>query len=93
MHNQSDMYWTYFLHRSKQVLDVFKENDDWIVPIRFTKCSPEFNAVEECWRQGIDKILGSFIPPSFNDMKQNISKYYRTTRFNLNIVKYLCPYL
>ncbi|MGI9010380.1 MAG: hypothetical protein ACR2F1_04220, partial [Nitrososphaeraceae archaeon] len=50
--------------------------------------SPEFNAVEECWRQGKYSILSSYYP-MFDDLKYNICCYYRTRRFNLDIVKYL----
>ena len=50
--------------------------------------SPEFNAVEECWRQGKYHILSTYYP-LFDFLKDTISYYYRTTRFNLDIVKYL----
>ena len=50
--------------------------------------SPEFDAVEECWRQGKYRILSTYYP-MFADLKDTISYYYRTTRFNLDIVKYL----
>lgn len=74
-----------------EVVDVFfKQNQKCILPIRFPKCSPEFNSVEECWRQGRNVIVGSTIPDTFDDLKKDISRYYRTKRFNLDIVKYLC---
>ena len=50
--------------------------------------SPEFNAVEECWRQGKYHILSTYYP-LFVFLKDTISYYYRTTRFNLDIVRYL----
>ena len=50
--------------------------------------SPEFNAVEECWRQGKYRILATYYP-TFDFQKDTISYYYRITRFNLDIVKYL----
>jgi transposase len=50
--------------------------------------SPEFNAVEECWREGKYYILSTCYP-LFDFRKDTISYYYRTTRFNLDIVKYL----
>jgi hypothetical protein len=50
--------------------------------------SPQLNAVEECWRQGKYEILSDYYS-SFSQLKQTISQYYRTTRFNLDIKKYL----
>ena len=50
--------------------------------------SPEFDAVEECWRQGKYRILSTY-HSTFDFLKDTISYYYRTTRFNLDIVKYL----
>ena len=43
---------------------------------------PEFNAIEECWRQRKYNILSNYYP-SFSQLKQLISRYYITTRFNL----------
>ena len=77
-------------HKTKEVEALFEENKDAIIPVLFPKCSPEFDAVEECWRQGKDGILGSTYPPSFEDLKRGISTYYRTKRFKLDIIKYLC---
>ena len=51
--------------------------------------SPEFNATEECWkRQGKYNILSCYYP-TFDSLKDAISNYYRTRRFNLDIIKYL----
>jgi transposase len=47
--------------------------------------SPEFNAVEECWRQGKYHILSTYYP-TFDSLKYNICCYYRTTNFHLDIV-------
>jgi len=77
-------------HTAGQIEEFFERNKDCIVPIRFPKCSPEFNPVEECWNQGKDDIVGSVLPPTFDGLKSDISRYYRTKRFELDIVKYLC---
>lgn len=77
-------------HTADQIEEFFEKNRDCIVPIRFPKCSPEFNPVEECWNQGKDDLVGSILPPSFDELKHDISEYYRTKRFRLDIVKYLC---
>ena len=50
----------------------------------------EFNrVVEECWRQGKDNLLVSKYYPRFTNVKAAITNYYRTKRFELDIVKYL----
>ncbi len=76
-------------HLSKKVQEYLKENNDSIRIIYLPKGSPEFNAVEECWRQGKHDLLVSKYYPKFIDLKSSVSKYYRTRRFNLDIVKYL----
>lgn len=77
-------------HTAKEVKDFFEENKECITPVKLPPCSPEFNAVEECWKQGKNDILGSFCPPSFEVMQDGIAKYYRTKRFKLDLIKYLC---
>ena len=76
-------------HRSKKVLEYLEENRDAIRMVCLPKGSPEFNAVEECWRQGKYDLLVSKYHPKFTGLKSVISKYYRIRRFNLNVVKYL----
>ena len=79
-------------HRSKKVLKYLEENKDAMRIVYLPKGSPEFNAVEECWRQGKYDLLVSKYYSRFTDLKSTISKYYRTMRFNLDIVKYLLRY-
>ena len=57
--------------------------------IYFPKGSSEFNAIEECWRQGKYDLLVSKYYPKFANFRHTISNYYRTRRFKLDIVKYL----
>jgi transposase len=76
-------------HQSNKVKEYLKENKDSVRILYFPKGSPEFNAVEECWRQGKYGLLVSKYYPRFIDLKSSIAKYYRTRRFNLDIVKYL----
>lgn len=76
-------------HGSKKVMEYLEENKDAIRIAYLPKGSPEFNAVEECWRQGKHDLLVSKYYPKFTDLKSTISRYYRTRRFNLNVVKYL----
>lgn len=75
-------------HRSKIVKEYLKRNEENIRIEYFPVGSPEFNAVEECWRQGKYNILSNYYS-SFTYLKQVISQYYRKTRFNLDIKKYL----
>ena len=75
-------------HCSKITRKFLAENKDTARIEYFPVSSPEFNAVEECWRQGKYHILSAYYP-LFDVLKSTISYYYRTTRFNLDIVKYL----
>ena len=76
-------------HRSKRVQEYLEENKDVIRIAYLPKGSPEFNAVEECWRQGKYDLLVSKYYSRFTDLKSTISRYHRTRRFNLDVVKYL----
>ena len=75
-------------HRSKVVQEYLQRNEDNLRIEYFPVGSPEFNAVEECWRQGKYNMSSNYYS-SFSHLKQVISRYYRTTRFNLDIKKYL----
>ena len=75
-------------YKSKIVQKYVKKNDDVILDW-FPKGSPQFNAVEECWKQGKYDLLVSQYQPSLNNLKNNISKYYRTKRFHPDILKYM----
>jgi transposase len=75
-------------HRSKMVEEYLQRNIEAIKIEYFPVGSPEFNPVEECWRQGKCNILSNYYS-SFLHIKQAISSYYRTRRFKLDIKKYL----
>ena len=76
-------------YRSIIVRKYFEKNKDILRVEWFPKGSPEFNAVEECWRQGKDDLLVSKHYPKFHNLRKTIAKYYRTKRFHLNIAKHL----
>ncbi len=76
-------------HQSNKIKKYLEKNKDSVRIFYLPKGSPEFNAVEECWRQGKYDLLVSKYYPRFDDLKSSIAKYYRTRRFNLDIVKYL----
>ena len=75
-------------HCSKITGKFLDTNKDTIRLEYFPVGSPEFNAVEECWRQGKYNILSCYYD-TFDSLKEVISSYYRTRKFNLNIVQYL----
>ena len=75
-------------HRSGIVREYLQRNSDTTRIEYFPVGSPEFNAVEECWRQGKYSIPSN-CPHSLSHLKEMISQYYRTRRFSLDIKKYL----
>jgi transposase len=76
-------------HKSKAVREFFRDNSDSILPVMLPRCSPDLNPVEERWGQGKNEIVGSVYPPSFDELKEAVTEYYRTKRFNLELAKYL----
>jgi transposase len=77
-------------HRiSKRVREYLEKKEDTIKVVWIPSASPEFNALEECWRQGEKDLLHCIFYDRFMDLKGSIAKYYRTKRFRLSIVRYL----
>ena len=77
--------------RSKRVRAYLERNNDDVMTVEYylPKGSPEFSALEECWKQGKDDLLVSKYYPRFINLKTAITNYYRTKRFKLDITKYL----
>jgi len=75
--------------RSRKVRACLERNSDDMIVEYLPKGSPDLSAVEECWRQGKNDLLVSKYYPRFTNLKAAITNYYRTKRFDLNIVKYL----
>jgi transposase len=75
-------------HRSKIVKKYLQRNEDSLKIEYLPVGSPEFNAVEECWKQGKYDLLSNYYP-NFQSLRNMISQYYRTKRFGLDIKKYL----
>ena len=75
-------------HRSRLVKEFLRKNKN-VKIMYFPKDSPYLNAVEECWRQGKRRLLVSEYYRTFSDMCMAISTYYRTARFNLELIKYV----
>lgn len=76
-------------YRSILVKRYLEKNKEDVLVDWFPKGSPQFNAVEECWKQGKYDLLVSRYCPSIVDLKDSIAKYYRTRRFKLDILKYM----
>ncbi len=75
-------------HRSKLVKEFLRNNRD-VKMIYLPKGSPYLNAMEECWHQGKRILLVSEYYRIFQDMHRAVSLYYRTIRFNLDILFFL----
>ena len=70
-------------HRSSiMVRKHLEENKDVIRVEYLPKGSSDYNALEECWRQGKDDLLVSKYYPKFFNLKSAIASYYRTRRSN-----------
>ena len=76
-------------HRAKLVRKFQRCHKDRIKLIYLPKGSPYLNAVEECWYQSKRDCLVSEYYPTFENMCIKLSSYLRTTRYNLDIYKYL----
>jgi transposase len=76
-------------YKSEKVLQYLRKNRATLRVRWFPVGCPEFNVVEECWRQTDNALLASRYYPSFPDLKTTIASYLRTRRFNLNMRRYL----
>ena len=76
-------------YKSKKVLKYFEENKYSLIPIYLPKASPEFMMMEEIWNIAKRDLFVLQHYSSFADLKNKISKYFRTKRFNLNMRNYL----
>jgi transposase len=76
-------------YKSKKVRKYFENHDDTLVPIYLPTASPEFMVMEEVWNIAKRDLLVLSYYLSFADLKNKISEYFRTKRFNLNMRNYL----
>jgi transposase len=76
-------------YRSAKVHGYLQRNRRTLRVRWFPIGSPEFNVMEECWRQLDNDLLASRYYPSFPDLKTTIASYLRTRRFNLDMRRYL----
>ena len=76
-------------YKSKKVKAYFEENRDRLIPIYLPTASPEFMVMEKVWNMVKRDLLVLKYYASFADLKNKISGYFRTKRFNLNMRNYL----
>jgi len=77
-------------HRTKIVTDYLRENRKTLRVRWIPTASPEFNVMEECWRQG-EKNLSALpvFPTRLEELRRFLAKYYRTRRFGLDMRGFL----
>ena len=76
-------------YNSKKVLKYFEQNKDTLIPVYLPTASPEFMVMEEVWNIAKRDLFVLKYYTSFADLKNRISGYFRTKRFNLNMRNYL----
>lgn len=76
--------------RTKIVTDYMKLNRRTLRVRWIPTASPEFDMMEECWRQG-EKDLSALpvFPTDLRDLKRFLARYYRTRRFRLDMRSFL----
>lgn len=78
-------------HTSKKTTAFFKEHESRLKIHWFPAGFPESNPVEECWHQGkYDDNLGAKFHQTYEEFIYAATTYYRTRRFKLNLLRYLC---
>ena len=73
-------------HASKTVRLLREEQ---VVPVYLPAGSPYLNAVEACWQRAKRRLVVAEHYPKFDQLKDAVSEYFRTTRFGLDIWHYL----
>ncbi|HEY6536217.1 MAG TPA: hypothetical protein VIY08_10570 [Candidatus Nitrosocosmicus sp.] len=71
------------------MLKYFEENQDTLIPIYLPTASPEFMVMEEIWNISKRDLFVLKYYSSFIDLKNKISRYFRTKRFHPDMRKYL----
>ena len=73
----------------KKVIKYFEDNKDTLIPVYLPTASPEFMVMEKVWSIAKRDLLVLKYYSSFADLKNKISAYFRTKRFNLDTRNYL----
>ena len=65
-------------YKSKKILNYFERNKDTLIPVYLPTASPEFMVMEEVWNIAKRDLLVLQYYQSFTDLKNKISRYFRT---------------
>ena len=76
-------------YKSKKIQKYFEDNKDTLIPVYLQAASPEFMVMEEVWNITKRDLFVLKYYSSFADLKNKISIYFRTKRFNLDMGNYL----
>ena len=76
-------------YKSNKALKYFEEKKNTLIPLYLPTTSPEFMVMEEVWNISKRELLVLKYYQSFADLKNKISRYFRTKRFNLDMKNYL----
>lgn len=76
-------------YKSQKVLKYFEQNKDTLTPVYLPTASPEFMVMEEVWNIAKRDLFVLQYYQSFVDLKNKITKYFRTKRFGLDMRNYL----
>ena len=71
------------------MIKYFEENKDTLIPVYLPTASPDFMMMEEVWNIAKRDLFVLQYYKSFADFKNRISCYFRTKRFNLDMMNYL----
>ena len=74
-------------HKSKALMEFIKKNPG-IRMIYLPKGCPEFNPMEEWWRQAKHDLMVSEYYRTFDEMKYALCEYFRTKKYSLDVMKY-----
>ena len=76
------------VHKSKKVKEFLAKNPD-VKLIWLPKGSPYLNMIEQCWKISKHVLLVSEYYAMFSVMNDAVSKYFRITKFKLDVTNYI----
>ena len=76
------------VHKSKKVKEYLAKNPD-VKLIWLPKDSPYLNMIEQCWKISNHVLLVSEYYSMFSVMNDIVSRYFRTTKFKLDVTNYI----
>ncbi|MDR4512723.1 MAG: transposase [Nitrososphaeraceae archaeon] len=76
-------------YKSKNVLEYFDKHEQDLITVYLPTVSPEFMVLEDIWHIIKNDLFVVQYYPSFINLKNKISSYFRTKRFHLDMRNYL----